>query len=110
MLHVSLRRRQVVARWLVALTACCALSLAAGLAPATAQDAASAEVAQAESLSRAGRHLEAAARYERLARRGMFSWDAGFALLAAREYLAAGEADEAARLLDKARGRVTHGR
>jgi uncharacterized protein len=106
MLHVSLRRRQVIARWAIALAACCALSLAASFAPATAQDASNTEVAQAESLAAAGRHLEAAARYEKLARRGFLSWDATFALLAARHYGAAGEFDEAERMLDKARGRA----
>lgn len=61
---------------------------------------------QAESLSAAGRHLEAAGRYEDLARRGLLSWDAGLALRAANEYLAAGETGEADRMLDKARPRV----
>jgi outer membrane PBP1 activator LpoA protein len=61
---------------------------------------------QAESLTMSGRHLEAADRYEKLARRGFLSWDAGYALRAANEYLAAGEPGEAERMLDKARPRV----
>jgi outer membrane PBP1 activator LpoA protein len=61
---------------------------------------------QAESLAAAGRHLEAAGRYEDLARRGFLSWDAGLALRAANEYLAAGEPGEADRMLGKARSRV----
>ncbi|HEX5649425.1 MAG TPA: penicillin-binding protein activator [Steroidobacteraceae bacterium] len=61
----------------------------------------------AASLAAAGRHLEAAARYEQAAKRGFLSgWDARLALLAAREYAAAGEFDEADRLVDKVRHRV----
>jgi outer membrane PBP1 activator LpoA protein len=82
-------------------TAACALLCCAGLCAAQVADD-----AQAQSLAQAGRHLEAAARYEQLAHRGMFSWDARFALLGALEYLAAGERDEASHLADKVRSRV----
>ena len=103
MLHVSLRRGQASLRatFLALLVLCTALAAAAAQAQST--DPATRE---AESLSAAGRHLEAAARYEQAARRGFLSWDARYALLAAREYAAAGEAGEAARMLGRARNRV----
>lgn len=101
MLHVSFRHGQVRRRWLAALACACLLSVAA---PAPGQSTIG--DAQAETLALGGRHLEAAARYEQLARRGMFKLDAGFALLAAREYLAAGEPAEAARLAEKVRTRA----
>jgi len=63
-------------------------------------------LAQAEILAREGQHLEAAARYEQLARRGFMNWDAATALLAAREYVIGGATGDAQRLLDKVRGRV----
>ena len=63
-------------------------------------------LAQAEALARDGKHLEAAGRYEQLARRGFMSWDAATALLAAREYVMGGDVNDAQRLLDKARSRV----
>jgi outer membrane PBP1 activator LpoA protein len=105
MLHVWLRRGQAALRApLVAL----AIAATALQAPATAQGQ-SADVAaeQAASLAASGRHLEAAARYEQAAKpRFLAPWDARYALLAAREYVAAGEFQEAERLLDKLRSRV----
>jgi uncharacterized protein len=101
MLHVPLRCGQVRTSWLATFAAACLLSLAADV-----QAAPDAGLAQAEALAREGRHLEAAARYEQLARRTVFGWDARNGLLAAREYAAAGEPDEAARVLDKVRSRA----
>jgi hypothetical protein len=63
-------------------------------------------LAQAHALARDGQHLDAAARYEQLARRGFMSWDAATALLAAREYVIGGAVSDAQRLLDKVRSRV----
>jgi outer membrane PBP1 activator LpoA protein len=99
MLHVRLRRGQVQLAGL-ALVASMLVLLAATVLAQTSTDA------QAQQLAQSGRHLEAAARYEHLAHPGFFTWDAGFGLLAAREYLAAGERDEAARIADKVRSRV----
>jgi hypothetical protein len=104
MLHVSLRRGQVRARhWLPALI-CAWLTL---VTPGTrAQDRDELTLARAEATASAGRHLEAAAEYERLARRGFMTWDAQTALLAAREYLRGGALKDAERLLAKARPRA----
>jgi outer membrane PBP1 activator LpoA protein len=100
MLHVSLRSGQICARpWLAAGML---VLLVALTTPAFAQEGAAA----AEALVRSGRHLEAAAQYEKLARRGFFSWDVDYLLLAAREYGAAGEFDDAERLLARARDRL----
>jgi uncharacterized protein len=105
MLHVSLRRGQAhhAHPWLAAIAA---LALAIGAAGATHAQNPEATLAHAAALARDGQHLEAAARYERLARRGFMSWDATTALLAAREYLAGGAVDDAERLVDKVRNRV----
>ena len=102
MLHVPLRDPRAGTRR--SLTALLCLMLAVAAANAFSQDSAS--VAGAEALVRAGRHLEAAAQYERLAHRGFLSWDPTLLLLSAHEYGLAGEFDEARRLVDKARGRV----
>jgi len=104
MLHVWLRRGQAAVRAPLVTLAIVASSL-----PAHAAQAQSADVAaeQAASLAAAGRHLEAAARYEHAAKPGFLApFDPRYALLAAREYVAAGEFQEAERLLDKARSRV----
>jgi outer membrane PBP1 activator LpoA protein len=104
MLHVSLRRGQAHSRpWLFALT-CAWLAVAAPVAGA--QDRGDPTLARAEATAAAGRHLEAAAQYERLARRGFMNWDAQTALLAAREYLRGGALTDAERLLAKARSRA----
>lgn len=106
MLHATLRRGQDrrFDRWLPALL--CVLVLGAAV-PCHAQVPPPGPAEQqAAELAAAGRHREAADRYEQAARRGFLSWDVRLALLAAREYLAAGEDQEAARLADKARGRV----
>ncbi len=63
-------------------------------------------LAQADALARDGQHLQAAARYEQLARRGFMTWDASTALLAAREYVRGGAVGDAQRLLDKVRNRI----
>jgi outer membrane PBP1 activator LpoA protein len=102
MLHVPLRGRQVRAS-LAAL--CVAAALCAALPQAALADRA-ADSAQAAMLARSGQHGEAARLYEQAARRGFFSWDARLALLAAREYSAARQYDDAARMLDKAEGRA----
>ena len=104
MLHVSLRRGQASLRatWFLALLVLCS-ALAAAPAQGQSSDPATRE---AENLAAAGRHLEAAARYEQAARRGFLSWDARYALLAAREYAAAGETGEAERMLGRARNRI----
>lgn len=101
MLHVCFRPRQVRRARLALLACACLLSMA----PAVHAQAVPGD-AQAEALARGGRHLEAGARYEQAARRGMFGSDAGLMLLAAREYLVAGEPDEASRLANKVRTRV----
>lgn len=103
MLHVPLRRGQARTSWLALLVAACLASVAT---PAVTSAASEAGATQAEALSRDGRHLEAAARYEQLARRGLFSWDVRHGLRAAREYAAAGEPGEAARVLEKVRWRA----
>jgi hypothetical protein len=104
MLHASLRRGQVRTGrrvgWIAGL-----LLLTLGATFAQAQGPAP-SLAQAEALARDGRHLEAAERYEQLARRGFMNWDAANALLAAREYLAGGSIKNAERMLDRARSRV----
>ena len=103
MLHVSLRPGQArTTAWLVAI----AWLACAWMTPAAQAQQPGGATAQAEALAQAGRHLEAAALYEQQARRGLLTWDADYALLAAREYAAAGEPDEAERVLDKARGRI----
>ena len=103
MLHVSLGRGQAGVRAVVLAGLLWTALLLACAAPARAQDEAARE---AQTLVDAGRHLEAAARYEQLARRGLFGVDARYALLAARQYAVAGESAEAARMLERARGRV----
>lgn len=104
MLHVPLRSQQAETTRGVAAALLCVLLGIAACSSAFSQDSRS--VAGAEALVRAGRHLEAAAQYERLAHRGFFTWDVRLALLGAREYGAAGEFDEAWRLVEKVRGRV----
>jgi hypothetical protein len=88
----------------------CALLLCAAcvLTPAASVHAQATSAAEREAagLAAGGRHLEAAARYEQAARRGFLGWDARVALLAAREYAAAGESREAERMLERARSRV----
>jgi outer membrane PBP1 activator LpoA protein len=102
MLHVPLRGRQVRSRVAALLLASALFALPC--APALAQ--ASSAAAQAETLARAGQHAEAARLYEQSAKRGFLSWDARYALLAAREYTAARDYDNAERMLGKAEGRA----
>lgn len=106
MLHVSpqsgqARRTSRWAGWIAS-----SLLLCASTAPIAHAQQAAPTLAQAQALARDGQHLEAAARYEQLARRGFMSWDAATALLAAREYVIGGAVNDAQRLLDKVRSRV----
>ena len=104
MLHVWLHRGQAGLR--AALIAV-ALGTVLHAVPTVRAQSTDVVAEHAASLAAAGRHLEAAARYEQAAKRGFLSgWDARLALLAAREYAAAGEFDEADRLVDKVRNRV----
>ena len=106
MLHVSprsgqARRTSRWARWVAS-----SMMLCVCIAPIAHAQRTAPTLAQAEALARDGKHLEAAGRYEQLARRGFMSWDAATALLAAREYVMGGDVNDAQRLLDKARNRV----
>jgi outer membrane PBP1 activator LpoA protein len=97
MLHARHRGRQVHG-WLLAT----ALAVAATqLLPAPAAASRADDIAEADTLSRSGRHAEAAALYESQARRAFRGWDARLTLLSAREYQAAGRLDDAERLLAK---------
>ena len=104
MLHVRLCGRQVHGWLLAALLVAAATSLLATPADASRKD----DLAVADQLARSGQSAEAAARYETLARRAFGRWDTRLALLASREYLAAGRLDDAERMLgnvgDRARG------
>ena len=96
MLHARLHGRQVRGLLLTLLVAVTAAPL-----PPTSARAASDDTPTAEVLSRSGRHAEAAEAYERQARRLFRSWDTRLTLLAAREYLAAGQIPDAERVLGK---------
>jgi outer membrane PBP1 activator LpoA protein len=97
MLHSCLRGRQVHG-WLLA--ALLAASAAIACPPAFA--ARSDDLAAADTLARGGRHAEAAELYESLAKRPFRAWDQRLALLAAREYQAAGRLDDAERMIGRA--------
>jgi outer membrane PBP1 activator LpoA protein len=105
MLHVWLHRGQAALRATL-------VALAIGTVTLPASDRARAQSTetieeQAAALAAAGRHLEAAARYEQAAKPGFFAaWEPRYALLAAREYVAAGELQEADRLVQKVRSRA----
>jgi hypothetical protein len=94
MLHSRLRGRQVHG-WLF--TALLAALAAIACPPAFA--ARSDDLAAADTLARSGRHAEAAGLYESLAKRPFRPWDKRLALLAAREYQAAGQLDDAERMI-----------
>ncbi len=64
------------------------------------------DLSAAGALSRGGQPAEAAALYEKLANRPFLGVDARLSLLAAREYLAAGRLDDAARLAAQAAPRA----
>jgi hypothetical protein len=104
MLHVRLCGRQVHGWLLAALLGVAAASLAPTPASASRKD----DLAAADQLARDGQSAEAATRYEALAKRAFGRWDTRLALLASREYLAAGRLDDAERMLaivgDRARG------
>ena len=107
MLHVSprsgqARRTSRPAGWIAV-----SMMLCACIAPIAHAQQSAPTLAQAEALARDGKHLEAAGRYEQLARRGFMSWDTMTALLAAREYAVGGALDDAQRLAGKVRNRVT---
>ena len=109
MLHVSpqsgqARRTSRWAGWIA--SSMILMILCACIAPIAHAQQTAPTLAQADALARDGKHLEAAGRYEQLARRGFMSWDAATALLAAREYVIGGDVNDAQRLLDKARSRV----
>jgi outer membrane PBP1 activator LpoA protein len=76
------------------------------LAPSPAEAGRKDDLATADQLARSGQNAAAAAIYESLARRAFGRWDNRMALLAAREYLAAGQLDDSERLLATVRGRV----
>ena len=97
MLHSRLRGRQVHGWLLAALLA----ALAAIPCP-SALAARSDDLAAADTLARGGRHAEAAELYESLAKRPFRAWDKRLALLAAREYQAAGRLDDAERMIGHA--------
>lgn len=100
MLHASLERRQVRA-----ILAAAAMVTLLGLAPIQpARADAAADAAQAEQLARGGQHAAAARLYEQSARRGLLGMDPRLALRAAREYCAAGQFDDAERLLGRVEG------
>ncbi|HSQ69531.1 MAG TPA: penicillin-binding protein activator, partial [Steroidobacteraceae bacterium] len=101
MLHAPHRRRQAAATRLLLLMLVLVLALPAGPALASRRD----DIAAAEAAALAGRHAEAARLYERAAERRFFGTDRGVALLAAREYLAAGQIGDAERMADEARCR-----
>ena len=106
MLHVSpqsgqARRTSRWADWVAS-----SMMLCVCIAPIAHAQQTAPTLAQAEALARDGKHLEAAGRYEQLARRGFMNWDAATALLAAREYVMGGEVGDAQRLVDKARSRA----
>jgi outer membrane PBP1 activator LpoA protein len=102
MLHARLRGRQVHVR-LIAAAACLFVALQGGAASAASRGD---DLAAADALSRAGQHAEAAALYESVAKRPLFRWDTRATLLAAREYHAAGQIDDAERVLEKVRDDV----
>ena len=106
MLHVSpqsgqARRTSRWAGWIAS-----SLILCACTAPIAHAQQGAPTLAQADALAREGQHLEAAVRYEQLARRGFMNWDAATALLAAREYVIGGAVNDSQRLADKVRSRV----
>ncbi len=99
MLHARLQGRQVRALLCTVVIAIGAALAAPPVPPAFGQD-----VTSAESLARSGQHAEAARLYEQQAKRLFRGWDTRLALLAAREYLAAGQAADAERMLAKVGG------
>lgn len=102
MLHARLQGRQVRALL-------CSVAIAIGgvvLTPAVPVAIAQ-ETGSAEALGRSGQHAEAARLYERQARHLFRDWDTRLTLLAAREYLAAGQTADAERMLGKVGGRAT---
>ena len=109
MLHVSPQSGQArrTSRWAGWIASSMILMIpCACIAPIAHAQQTAPTLAQADALARDGKHLEAAGRYEQLARRGFMNWDAATALLAAREYVMGGDVNDAQRLLDKARSRV----
>jgi uncharacterized protein len=97
MLHARLRGRQVRAWLVAALLVAGLVALIPGHTLAARPD----DLATADTYSRSGRHAEAAALYESLAKRPFRRWDDRLALLAAREYLAAERLADVERMLER---------
>lgn len=104
MLHVRLGGRQVRAWFIAALIG----AVLAALTPSIASASRSDDLEAADALARSGRHEEAARLYESRVKRVFRGVDERVALLAAREYLAAGRLEDSGRMLelvgDRARG------
>jgi len=103
MLHAHLCGRQVHGWLLAALLGVAAACLAPAPADASRKD----DLATADQLARSGQSAQAAAIYESLAKRAFGRWDTRLALLASREYLAAGRPDDAERMLAKVSARAS---
>jgi outer membrane PBP1 activator LpoA protein len=103
MLHRS--RRVGQAHRGLPLAVVCLVLVAFGPLP-TAAASRSEDLAKARELALAERHAEAAQAYERAARRGFGRTDARLMLLAAREFLAAGQLEDSERALDAAGDRL----
>jgi hypothetical protein len=99
MLHARLQGRQVRA-----LICTVAIAIGAALAMPPVPPAFGQDVTSADNLARSGKHAEAARLYEQQAKRLFRGWDTRMALLAAREYLAAGQTADAERMLEKVGG------
>ncbi len=102
MLHARLHGRQARAMLLAVV-----LATGAALLTPPATVAADDSTASAETLARSGQHAEAARSYEQQAKRLFRAWDTRLTLLAAREYLAAGQTADAERMLGKVGGRAS---
>jgi len=105
MLHAPDRRPQAGFHWLALLLAMALLSLPAEQAAASRRS----DIAAADADARAGRHAEAARRYESASERRFLGTDRTIALLAARENLAAGQIDDADRMARVAARRSLRG-
>ncbi len=83
------------------------LATGAALLTPPATGVAADSTAAAEALARSDQHAEAARSYEHQARRLFRAWDTRLTLLAAREYLAAGQTADTERMLGKVGGRAS---
>jgi outer membrane PBP1 activator LpoA protein len=98
MLHAPDRRPQGRLRWLALLFTVVLLAMPAEQAAASRRD----DIAAAEKNAREGRHAEAARLYDKASERRILGTDRTIALLAAREYLAAGQVNDAERMANEA--------